>query len=292
MPPKMNDGFTKQQRYKERRKVAGPKPGRRKKYRDGLTKQRRSEQRKANAELPCEKRSGVVVVHKKMRDRMLGTEPPASLAEIALTTSEYSSLVTLLRTYVSLAGSFSVLICGGLMGLLRPNIRALLPWDDDVDFAILESNVKKLEDADWKNAGLVLSRGPSYCYRICFQQGGTQIPVQLSGQFTGRFLEHTWPVIDVFLARDMGNGLCEYKGGLHRNQFPREAGLNLQRTRTAELHGVIVRIPGNAMQWLDKAYPGWRTRARAPAFNHRENHCSHWNAEDVVYAVAPPFQRI
>ena len=246
----------------------------------------------SNARLPCERRSGVVVVHKKMRDRMCGGEPPASLAEIALTTPEYSSLVTLFRAYVGLVGSFSVLICGGLLGLLRPSIRSLLPWDDDVDFVISEADVKALLDADWQGRGLILCRGPSYCYRICFQQGGRKIPVQLSGQFKGRFLEHTWPFIDVFVARHMRNGLCEYKGALHRKQFPREGGLNLHGTRSMELHGVAVRVPGNATTWLDRAYPGWRSRARAPAFNHRENHCSHWNADGVVYAVKPPFQRI
>jgi hypothetical protein len=138
---------------------------------------------------------------------------------------------------VAVCGEYAVLICGALLGFCRQG--STLPWDDDVDFGILEDHREDIEKADWASHGLALHRGPSHLYRVCFAQGGQKIPVQLNGVFKRRYTEWSWPFADIFIMEPMkgaaGNGLHQYKGRLHRDNFPLEAGVCMLKTKKADV---------------------------------------------------------
>ena len=162
----------------------------------------------------------------------------------------------------------------------------LLPLDDDNDFAILPEDVEQLEDGDWKKHGLAMKKGKSFLYHVCFLKGGNKIPVQRAGAFEGRYLNHTWPLVDIFVMEEHrpGSGLYLYKSKVHRDNFPREGGMQLNRAVSVEIHGVSVRIPGNWKTWLDKAHPKWSVSAKLPSYYHKGNHRPYWNTS-CEYAI-------
>jgi hypothetical protein len=109
MPPKINDGFSKHQRFRKRRAASAPAPGRPVKYHDGLSSQERNNAGKSGATLP--KQGGAIVVSKAKRQKLLGSNPPSSLVEISLNRDEY-------RPCVSWGGQGSAQV-GGDKGLRK-----------------------------------------------------------------------------------------------------------------------------------------------------------------------------
>lgn len=196
-PKKYNDGLSKEQRYRQRRK-SGKQVGRSVIYRDGLSANARQAAGKGNAKLPTAGHTGVPCASEAKRRRLFGVLPPEKLADICLAREDYNSLVSLFRAFHNLVakmGSKPCLVCGGLIGYFREG--QLLPWDDDVDTIIRENDVAEFAALPWSDAGLKLIRGPSHMYWVCWKDGGRRIPVQRGGHYKGHDSSKRWPFIGI-----------------------------------------------------------------------------------------------
>ena len=87
------------------------------------------------------------------------------------------------------------------------------------------------------------------------------------------------------------SGMYEYKGKLHRDNFPREGGMRLNRLVRMEAHGIEVKAPGNWKAWLDKAYPGWASSAKPPSYLHKANRLPCWDAKGANYDITWLYDR-
>lgn len=146
--------------------------------------------------------------------------------------------------------NFTYWMCGGTtIGAIRD--KAIIPWDDDVDFCIMDSDINNLfkMESELKkiNLGIVSWFGG---YKI-YELNGKDIPDK----------NFKYPFIDLFVMTKIDNKIV-LKGQFARNFWPNEYyyvdelyPLKLYDFEDYQLYG-----PREPIKYLDRCYSGWRTK--------------------------------
>lgn len=261
--------------------------------------------------LPCAILSGktmgaTIAAPVQRLEAFYGAEPPASLQSIFLPSIQAGALQSLTRLALLALGDAKVpysLAAGTLLGWAR--LQTLLPWDDDVDLCIPKENLADLQNIDWGSRGqgaqshgdptVPSAEGKVWCgaseglnflrgdlpglWKIVFADrvpGDCVLIKHLNGRVvSGACKAWRWPFVDVFLMQIDSKTQRHYVGK-SKQLWPGEAMDAAFTTRSADLQlgnaTVHVQVPRCHARYLDDAYGAdWRTRARLPDFDHRQD---------------------
>lgn len=166
-------------------------------------------------------------------------------------------IIRLLTSYCHELGIDLILHAGSLIGGIRHG--GIMPWDDDIDFAIHHLQVSRLIKRIEADGILCIKpfifRKTNSVYHKCWMKE--------EGEITEGF-EHRFPFVDLWLFYDQDEaGYIIHKEG-HR--YPVDICLPLKQM---EFEGSIVQIPHDPLATLDLQYPGWREHIEVYSWCHR-----------------------
>lgn len=151
---------------------------------------------------------------------------------------------------------------GNLIGIMRHG--DLIPWDDDMDICVSESNFKKLLSInhEFNKVGLNVEKYPNMgiptkqILRIHRINEKRILPIW----------NFTWPFVDIFAYKDRGDKIEIVIPAMKNDLVTKKDIFPLQ---PYDLHGVQVYIPSNPRRLLDERYKNWDKEAMSTDLIHR-----------------------
>lgn len=166
-------------------------------------------------------------------------------------------IIKQLVSYCTELGVDLVLHAGSLIGGIRHG--EIMPWDDDIDFAVhhlqIQQLITKIQEEDILQIKEVTFKKTNSVFYKCWMKE--------EGEITEGF-EHRFPFVDLWLFYDKEEeGYVIHKEG-HR--YPKHICMPFKKMY---FEGSEVQVPNDSLATLDLQYPGWREYIEIYAWCHR-----------------------
>lgn len=178
-----------------------------------------------------------------------------------ITPTQHRQLVELLQKTDSILTQYDIsyfVIAGSLLGIERYQNR--MPWDDDIDIAILDSELENFLQIPWEKYQLKLEK-VFFGYKI-------------------KYIDSKFPFIDVFIYQQSPEypqkiEMVSEKG---RRMWPREQYYisDIFPLQTRIYDHIRVKCPYHIQNVLDTAYPGWNKTIHFNNSHHGSFSCCHF----------------